>query len=107
MSNRHPIANINIGQVDDQRYSESEVHHDRLGNLAGFFGRNMPVHRHDLSSPSRTAMGMYPPYANSLQGGLEWVFRGRDCTFHRLRQLSHSSDVPNLVSWIKWHRLYS
>ncbi|MFG0415659.1 4-hydroxyphenylacetate catabolism regulatory protein HpaA [Pseudomonas sp. zjy_8] len=47
MSNRHPIPNINIGQVYDQRYSESEVHHDRLGNLAGFFGRNMPVHRHD------------------------------------------------------------
>jgi AraC family 4-hydroxyphenylacetate 3-monooxygenase operon regulatory protein len=23
------------------------VHYDRLGNLAGFFGRNMPVHRHD------------------------------------------------------------
>lgn len=47
MSNRHPIPNINIGQVYDQRYSDSEVHYDRLGNLAGFFGRNMPVHRHD------------------------------------------------------------
>ncbi|AIR91043.1 4-hydroxyphenylacetate catabolism regulatory protein HpaA [Pseudomonas cremoricolorata] len=47
MSNRHPIPNINIGQVYDQRYSDSEVHHDKLGNLAGFFGRNMPAHRHD------------------------------------------------------------
>ena len=46
MSDRHPIPNINIGQVYDQRYSDSEVHYDRLGNLAGFFGRNMPVHRH-------------------------------------------------------------
>jgi len=42
-----PIPNINIGQVYDQRYSDAEVHYDRLGNLAGFFGRNMPVHRHD------------------------------------------------------------
>ncbi|NIE75962.1 4-hydroxyphenylacetate catabolism regulatory protein HpaA [Pantoea sp. Tr-811] len=47
MSDRQPIPNINIGQVYDQRYSDSEVHYDRLGNLAGFFGRNMPVHRHD------------------------------------------------------------
>jgi AraC family 4-hydroxyphenylacetate 3-monooxygenase operon regulatory protein len=47
MSERYPIPNINIGQVYDQRYSDSEVHYDRLGNLAGFFGRNMPVHRHD------------------------------------------------------------
>lgn len=42
-----PIPNINIGQVYDQRYSDADVHYDRLGNLAGFFGRNMPVHRHD------------------------------------------------------------
>ena len=42
-----PIPNINIGQVYDQRYSDAEVHYDRLANLAGFFGRNMPVHRHD------------------------------------------------------------
>lgn len=47
MNDRHPIPNINIGQVYDQRYSDSEVHYDKLGNLAGFFGRNMPVHRHD------------------------------------------------------------
>lgn len=42
-----PIPNINIGQVYDQRYSDAEVHYDKLGNLAGFFGRNMAVHRHD------------------------------------------------------------
>ncbi|WP_040068541.1 4-hydroxyphenylacetate catabolism regulatory protein HpaA [Pseudomonas batumici] len=47
MSDRQPIPNINIGQVYDQRYSDAEVHYDKLGNLAGFFGRNMPVHRHD------------------------------------------------------------
>ncbi|WP_327438021.1 4-hydroxyphenylacetate catabolism regulatory protein HpaA [Pseudomonas donghuensis] len=47
MSERQPIPNINIGQVYDQRYSDAEVHYDKLGNLAGFFGRNMPVHRHD------------------------------------------------------------
>lgn len=47
MSDRHPIPNINIGQVYDQRYSDSEIHYDKLSNLAGFFGRNMPVHRHD------------------------------------------------------------
>lgn len=47
MKERQPIPNINIGQIYDQRYSDSEVHYDRLGNLAGFFGRNMPVHRHD------------------------------------------------------------
>ncbi|WP_419710545.1 4-hydroxyphenylacetate catabolism regulatory protein HpaA [Pseudomonas sp. NFX224] len=44
---RSPIPNINIGQVYDQRYSDAEIHYDRLSNLAGFFGRNMPVHRHD------------------------------------------------------------
>lgn len=47
MNDRNLIPNINIGQVYDQRYSDSEVHYDRLGNLAEFFGRNMPVHRHD------------------------------------------------------------
>jgi AraC family 4-hydroxyphenylacetate 3-monooxygenase operon regulatory protein len=47
VSSVKPIPNINIGQVYDQRYSDAEVHYDKLGNLAGFFGRNMPVHRHD------------------------------------------------------------
>ncbi len=47
MTDRQPIPNINIGQVYDQRYSDAEVHYDKLANLAEFFGRNMPVHRHD------------------------------------------------------------
>jgi len=47
MSDRQPIPNINIGQVYDQRYADSQVHYDKLSNLAGFFGRNMRVHRHD------------------------------------------------------------
>ncbi|MCT4498153.1 4-hydroxyphenylacetate catabolism regulatory protein HpaA [Pseudomonas sp. W22_MBD1_FP4] len=47
MTDRQPIPNINIGQVYDQRYSDAQVHYDRLANLAGFFGRNMPIHRHD------------------------------------------------------------
>lgn len=47
MPERQPIPNINIGQVYDQRYADAELHYDALGNLAGFFGRNMPAHRHD------------------------------------------------------------
>lgn len=42
-----PIPNIDIGQVYDQRYAEADVHYEALGKLADFFGRNMPVHRHD------------------------------------------------------------
>jgi len=41
------IPNINIGQVYDQRYANSELHFEQLDNLANFFGRNMPVHYHD------------------------------------------------------------
>ncbi|NOI66775.1 MULTISPECIES: 4-hydroxyphenylacetate catabolism regulatory protein HpaA [unclassified Vibrio] len=41
------IPNINIGQVYDQRYANSELHFEYLDNLANFFGRNMPVHYHD------------------------------------------------------------
>jgi AraC family 4-hydroxyphenylacetate 3-monooxygenase operon regulatory protein len=44
---QQPIPNIDIGQVYDQRYADAEVHYEALGNLADFFGRNMPVHRHD------------------------------------------------------------
>ncbi|MDF3934767.1 4-hydroxyphenylacetate catabolism regulatory protein HpaA [Pseudomonas citronellolis] len=44
---RTPIPNIDIGQVYDLRYAEAEVHYEELGKLAAFFGRNMPVHRHD------------------------------------------------------------
>lgn len=41
------IPNINIGQVYDQRYTNSELHFEYLDNLANFFGRNMSVHYHD------------------------------------------------------------
>ncbi|WP_343682685.1 4-hydroxyphenylacetate catabolism regulatory protein HpaA [Acinetobacter baylyi] len=41
------IPNLNIGQVYDQRYAESEIHYEALGKLANFFGMQMPVHRHD------------------------------------------------------------
>ncbi len=47
MRDQQPIPNIDIGQVYDQRYADAEVHYEALGNLADFFGRNMPVHRHD------------------------------------------------------------
>lgn len=47
MANPQPIPNINIGQVYDQRYADADVHYEALGKLADFFGRNMPVHRHD------------------------------------------------------------
>lgn len=40
------IPNIVIGQDYDQRYADSLIHYDEHGNLADFFGRNMPVHRH-------------------------------------------------------------
>lgn len=47
MRDQQPIPNINIGQVYDQRYADADVHYEALGKLADFFGRNMPVHRHD------------------------------------------------------------
>ena len=47
MREQEPIPNINIGQVYDQRYADEDVHYEALGKLADFFGRNMPVHRHD------------------------------------------------------------
>ena len=40
------IPNIVIGQDYDQRYADSLIHYDEHGNLADFFGRDMPVHRH-------------------------------------------------------------
>jgi AraC family 4-hydroxyphenylacetate 3-monooxygenase operon regulatory protein len=40
------IPNIVLGKDYDQRYLDSSIHYDRLNNLAGFFGRDMPVHRH-------------------------------------------------------------
>jgi AraC family 4-hydroxyphenylacetate 3-monooxygenase operon regulatory protein len=47
MAVRPPIPNIHIGQAYDQRYADAQVHYEALGKLADFFGRNMPVHRHD------------------------------------------------------------
>ena len=47
MADTHAIPNINIGQVYDQRYLDADIHYESLGKLANFFGRNMPVHRHD------------------------------------------------------------
>lgn len=40
------IPNINLGEDYDQRYVDAVIHYDALDNLAGFFGRDMPVHRH-------------------------------------------------------------
>ncbi|WP_116366216.1 4-hydroxyphenylacetate catabolism regulatory protein HpaA [Parahaliea mediterranea] len=40
------IPNINLGEDYDQRYTDAIIHYDALDNLAGFFGRDMPVHRH-------------------------------------------------------------
>lgn len=40
------IPNIVIGQEYDNRYADALVHYDEHGNLADFFGRDMPVHRH-------------------------------------------------------------
>ena len=40
------IPNINIGQDYDRRYLHATIHYDALDNLAVFFGRDMPVHRH-------------------------------------------------------------
>ena len=44
---RTPIPNIDIGKIYDSRYAAAEVSYERFGKLAEFFGRNMPVHRHD------------------------------------------------------------
>lgn len=40
------IPNIILGQDYDRRYIDAPIHYDILENLAGFFGRDMPVHRH-------------------------------------------------------------
>lgn len=41
------IPNIDIGKVYDSRYEDADVSYESFGKLAEFFGRNMPVHRHD------------------------------------------------------------
>ncbi len=40
------IPNIVLGQDYDQRYLDATIHYDAMTNLAEFFGRDMPVHRH-------------------------------------------------------------
>ena len=40
------IPNIILGQDYDRRFLDARVHYDELNNLADFFGRDMPVHRH-------------------------------------------------------------
>lgn len=44
--NREWIPNINMGEDYDRRYVDSLLHYDALENLADFFGRDMPIHRH-------------------------------------------------------------
>jgi len=41
------IPNIDIGKTYDQRYKDADIHIDSLSKLSDFFGRDMPVHRHD------------------------------------------------------------
>lgn len=43
---REWIPNLILGQDYDQRYVDAPIHYDVLENLADFFGRDMPVHRH-------------------------------------------------------------
>jgi AraC family 4-hydroxyphenylacetate 3-monooxygenase operon regulatory protein len=40
------IPNLNIGQDYDKAYRNADIHFDRLGTMADFFGRDMPVHLH-------------------------------------------------------------
>lgn len=40
------IPNITIGQDYDIAYQDATIHFDRLGKMADFFGRDMPVHLH-------------------------------------------------------------
>lgn len=40
------IPNLNLGQDYDQTYADATVHFDKLGKLADFFGRDMPMHLH-------------------------------------------------------------
>ena len=40
------IPNINIGQDYDSTYRDASIHFDKLGKLADFFGRDMPMHLH-------------------------------------------------------------
>jgi len=40
------IPNIVLGKDYDLRYADAPIHYESLENLAGFFSRDMPVHRH-------------------------------------------------------------
>ncbi|WP_417506939.1 helix-turn-helix domain-containing protein [Marinomonas gallaica] len=40
------IPNIDLGQDYDSKYKDETVHFDKLGKLADFFGRDMPMHLH-------------------------------------------------------------
>jgi len=40
------IPNIVMGKDYDKSYADAPIHYARLENLAGFFARDMPVHRH-------------------------------------------------------------
>ncbi|MBA4503238.1 4-hydroxyphenylacetate catabolism regulatory protein HpaA [Marinobacterium marinum] len=40
------IPNIILGKDYDRRYLHAPIHYDVLENLAAFYGRDMPVHRH-------------------------------------------------------------
>ena len=40
------IPNIVLGEDYDRRFRDATIHYDKLGNLANFFGRASPVHRH-------------------------------------------------------------
>ena len=46
VGNEQWIPNIILGQDYDRRYLDARIHYDALNNLADFFGRDMPVHRH-------------------------------------------------------------
>lgn len=40
------IPNLNIGQDYDVSYRDAMIHFDKLGKMADFFGRDMPMHLH-------------------------------------------------------------
>lgn len=40
------IPNIVMGKDYDESYADAPIHYERLESLAGFFARDMPVHRH-------------------------------------------------------------
>jgi AraC family 4-hydroxyphenylacetate 3-monooxygenase operon regulatory protein len=46
MMTKEWIPNLQIGQDYDNKYRDADIHFDRLGTMADFFGRDMPVHMH-------------------------------------------------------------